>query len=152
VPIQVRFAEPEAADRYLAAADALPADSSLARDVGGGELLPRDALTRGAADQLVEVPLAVEAAGIPSSMGIGSRVDVWVAPSDGVRPAAGTEAVRVLTNVAVLADGSSAAAATGFAGELRPVVVGVSSAAQDDLSRVLTALGNGTVVLVRRQG
>ena len=152
VPVQVRFAEPEAADRYVPAADVLPDGSSLARDVGAGELLPREALTQDRAERLVEVPLSVEATGIPSSVRVGSHVDVWVAPADGGRPAAGTEAVRVLRDVAVLADGSSTAATTGFGGELRPVVVGVAPSDQGQLSRVLADLTNGTVVLVRRQG
>jgi hypothetical protein len=152
VPVRVRFAEPDAADRYVAAADVLPDGSSLARDVGAGELLPREALTQDRAEQLVEVPLSVEAAGIPSSVGIGSHVDVWVAPADGGRPAVGAKAARVLSDVPVLADGGSTSAATGFGGDLRPVVVGVPPSGQGDLARVLADLTNGTVVLVRRQG
>jgi hypothetical protein len=154
VPVQVRFAERESADRYVAAADPLPDGASLARDVGAGELLPRDAVTQDATDQLVEVPLSVEAAGLPSSVRVGSHVDVWVSPAAGGSPAVGrrAEAVRVLSDVAVVADGSPAASTAGLGGELRPVVVGVPSAAQDDLPRVLAELGSGTVVLVRREG
>lgn len=154
VPVRVRFADADAADRYVSAADSLPDGTSLSRDVGAGELLAREALTRDAAEQLVEVPLAVEATGIPASVGIGSRVDVWVTPADGARAAgaAGADAERVLRDVPVLADGGSAASTTGFGGELRPVVVGVAPAAQDDLPRVLARLTTGTVVLVRRQG
>ena len=152
VPVQVRFAEPEAADRYVAAADVVPDGSSLARDVGAGELLPREALTQDRAEQLVEVPLSVEATSIPSSVSVGSHVDVWVTPADGGRPAAGAEAVRVLRDVPVLADGSSTDATTGFGGEPRPVVIGVPPPDQGDLPRVLADLADGTVVLVRRQG
>jgi len=153
VPVQVRFADPEAADRYVAAADDVPEGASLSRDVGAGELLPRESLTQDADGALVEVPLSVEAARIPSSVGIGSHVDVWVAPTDGGGAADGgrPEAVRVLGDVPVLADGSAGASAT-FGAELRPVVVGVPPAAQDDLARVLARLATGTVVLVGRQG
>jgi hypothetical protein len=152
VPIQVRFADPDAADRYVGAADTLPDGASLSRDVGAGELLPREALVQTAEDELVEVPLSVEVAGIPSSVEIGSHVDVWVAPAGGVRAAGSAGAVQVLGDVPVLADGSAASSAAGFAGEQRPVVVGVPPDAQGDLSRVLARLSTGTVVLVRRQG
>src|SRR3712207_8429676 len=37
-----------------------------------------------AEDALVEVPLSVDAAGMPSSVTVGSRVDVWVAPDAGL--------------------------------------------------------------------
>lgn len=150
VPVQVRFSDPESADRYVAAVDDLPDGASLARDVGAGELLPREALTQEADDELVEVPLSVEVAGIPSSVGVGSRVDVWVAPAGGAGRGGGG-AVQVLGDVPVLADGSATSSA-GFADERRPVVVGVPPAAQDDLSRVLARLTTGTVILVRRQG
>lgn len=151
VPVQVRFADADAADRYVAAADSLPEGSSLTRDLGAGELLPRAALSRGSEAGLVEVPLSVEATGIPSSVQVGSRVDVWVAPDADARTVDGGGAVRVLTDVPVLADGG-AASTTGFGGELRPVVVGVAPDAQEDLSQVLARITTGAVVLVRRQG
>ena len=158
VPVRLRFAEEADADRYVAASDDLPDGLLLARDVGAGELLPRAALGGDATEALVEVPLSVGPAGIPSSVGVGSHVDVWVAPSAGGGTGGGTgggrtaDAVRVLTDVAVVDDGSTAAATTGFGGEARPVVVGVPPAAEGDLPSVLTRVTSGTVVLVRRQG
>ena len=153
VPVRVRFTEEADADRYVAAADDLSDGLLLIRDVGAGELLPRAALDGEADLALVEVPLSVEPAGIPSSVGVGSRVDVWVAPAAGGtagdRP---EDAVRVLTDVAVIADGSAAASSTGFGGETRPVVVGVPPSAQRDLPSVLARVTGGTIVLVRRQG
>jgi hypothetical protein len=153
VPVQVRFADSAAADRYVAAADTLPEGTSLTRDLGAGELLPRSALTQDSDEELVEVPLSVEAAGIPSSVEVGSHVDVWVAPNAEARAVEGQGggAVRVLADVPVLADGG-AGSTTGFGGELRPVVVGVLPDGQVDLSRVLARLATGAVVLVRRQG
>ncbi len=160
VPVRVRFAEAESADRYLAADD-LPDGVTLTRDLGAGELLPRAALDVAPDEALVEVPLSVDAAGIPSSVQVGSRVDVWVTPAPGASAggASGgtgaegrTRAVRVLADVAVIADGSSGTSATGFGGELLPVVVGVPPSAQDDLPEVLAQLSSGAVVLVRRQG
>lgn len=170
--VRVRFAVSTTADRYVAATDELPEGVTLTRDVAPGELVPRDALGEGADTALVEVPLAVEAAGMPSSVTVGSRVDVWVTPTDSGplagrssagSGAAGTsggrggdaepaEAVRVLSGVSVLADGSGGSSATGFGGDLLPVVVGVPPSAQDDLPRVLAQLTDGAVVLVRRQG
>ena len=154
VPVQVRFAEAEAVDRYVAAGDELPAGVVMAHDVGPGELLPRAALVPGSEEELVEVPLAVEAAGIPSSVQVGSRVDVWVTPATGRAEDAGApaEAVRVLADVAVVADGGLDATTGGFGGELQPVVVGVPRAVQGELPRVLARLADGEVVLVRRQG
>ncbi len=152
VPVQVRFTDPGSADRYVAAADSLPDGTTVSRDLGAGELLPREALTHEAEETLVEVPLSVEAAGIPSSVEVGSHVDVWVTRTADGGAGDGGGAVRVLADVAVLADGSAAASATGFGGELRPVVVGVPPTAQDELSEVLARLSRGTVVLVRRQG
>ena len=120
VPVRVRFAEAESADRYVAAADALPDGASLTRGLGAGELLPRAALAVSSEGVLVEVPLSVEAAGIPSSVAVGSRVDVWVTPSpggsSGGSPGGGGRpvAVRVLTDVPVVADGSADASATGL--------------------------------------
>ena len=154
VPVQVRLPDDEVADRYVGAGDDLPDGSTLTRDLGAGELLPRAAFTQDSAEELVEVPLSVEAAGMPSSVQVGSRVDVWVTPAPGGRvgQAARPEAVRVLTDVAVVADSSAAGSASGFGGEVRPVVVGVPPDAQEELPRVLARLSDGTVVLVRRQG
>ena len=163
VPVRVRFADHASADRYVATADDLPAGTVLRRDVAAGELLPRAALSR-SEEALVEVPLSVDAAGMPSSVTVGSRVDVWVTPapgrvgstSDGSGGAEGSggraEAVRVLSGVPVVADGGGDASATGFGGESLPVVVGVPPSARSDLPEVLGRLGDGTVVLVRRPG
>ena len=158
VPVQVRFPEAGAADRYVAAGGDLPEGLLLTRDVGAGELLPRAATTQGPAEELVEVPVPVPAVGIPSSVEVGSRVDVWVTPLPGgpvadgrVEDGARTEAVLVLSDVPVLAHGGADAEA-GFGGELRPVVLGVPTSAHGDLPRVLARIGEGTAVLVRRQG
>ena len=161
VPVQVRFTDPASAARYVAASDDLPSGAVLSRDVAAGELLPRAALGDGPDEAFVELPLSVDAAGMPSSVTIGSRVDVWVTPTQGVASTSSggndvgnrpSEAVRVLTGVPVVADGDGTASAAGFGGGSLPVVVGVPPSAQDDLPQVLARLGDGTVVLVRRQG
>jgi hypothetical protein len=154
VPVQVRFAEDAPADRYVAAADELPDGVFLTRDVGAGELVARAALGTSTEEALVEVPLSVEAAAIPSSVSVGSRVDVWVAPASGSRSGGGrpAEAVRVLADVAVVADGSRGVP-EGLGGSAAlPVVVGVPPSLQDDLPDVLARVGDGAVVLVRRPG
>ena len=163
VPVHVRFADPASADLYVGASDGLPAGTVLSRDVSAGELLPRAALD-GSGEALVEVPLSVDASGMPSSVTVGSRVDVWVTPAPGRVASAGggaggggsssglADAVQVLSGVPVVADGNSGASATGFGGESLPVVVGVPPSAQGDLPEVLARLSDGTVVLVRRQG
>jgi hypothetical protein len=175
-PVRVRFTDRATADRYVAAGDALPDGATLAQDLEPGELLPRAALDDGPDTALVEVPLAVEATGVPSSVTIGSHVDVWVTPASssfgvgdttaaagsagagdgaggpGAAHAGGPRAVRVLTDVAVVADGAAGSSQAGFGGGLLPVVVGVPPSAQDDHPDVLARLADGAVVLVRRQG
>lgn len=150
---EVRFADQTDADRYVSASDALPAGTTLARDVGPGELLPRAALrTAGGAAAAVEVPLSVPTEVVPATLRPGSVVDVWVTPdpdlaADASR-AADADSVLVLGRVTVL----SVSRAGGSLGPsaVRQVIVGVEPGQEDLLPGALAQLARGSVVLVRR--
>lgn len=147
---QVRFPDAVAADRYLSAADPLPADATLARAVGAGELLPRAALGAAETARLVEVPVSAATDAVPGSVRAGSVVDVWVVAEAAVTSAAGEApagAERVLDDVVVLAaprpeDGL---APSGN----RQLVVGVPADQLDGLPVALAGTGRGTVVVTR---
>jgi hypothetical protein len=142
--VRMRFADPAQADRYVSAADQLPAGAVLTRGVGPGELLPRAALGDQQQAQLVQLPITVAAQAVPSTLVIGTAVDLWVTPRDSRR------AVRVLDDVPVLAlprDGSSLGTS-----EDRQVVVGLDARSQEALPEALALLADGTPVLTARVG
>jgi hypothetical protein len=150
--VRIRFATEADADLYLAADADLPDDAMLLRAVPAGELLPRSAVSGGGAAELVELPLAVDPARVPTGVRTGSVVDVWVAPlavtGDPDGPVR-VKAEKLLEEVPVLA--APGIASTG-AGGLRQVVVGVP-AGETDVASVVASLGDGTgVVLVRHPG
>jgi len=149
---QVRFEDQADADRYLSADADLPSGATLDRSVGAGELLPRDALRTAGAASLVEVPLSVAAESVPSSVRVGSTVDVWVTRRrDGAAAAAGRPArsTLVLDDVAVVAApdvGTSLGPAT-----TRSVVVGVPAAQARRLPASIAAVTGGDVLLTVRR-
>ena len=75
---RLRFTDAADLGRYFEVGAELPADLTLARPLGTGELLPRSAL--GAADDAdtVTISLAVSPLLVPSGVGPGSVVDVYV--------------------------------------------------------------------------
>ncbi|WP_051217831.1 hypothetical protein [Nocardioides insulae] len=76
---QVRFADPGQVDRYFSAQAPVPGDLRVRHSVSAGELLPRSAVTQSSDTGLVEVPVAAEPEQVPSSVGPGSVVDVYLA-------------------------------------------------------------------------
>ncbi|CUR56330.1 hypothetical protein NOCA2330045 [metagenome] len=82
---QVRFVDAADAERYLSGTEDLPADTTLNRDVGAGELLPRSAL--GAADAVALRTLTFRFAGpgVPDGLVRGDRVEVFVTSQDEAR-------------------------------------------------------------------
>lgn len=138
----VRFAEDEDAGRYLRVGEGLPDDATLARGVGDGELVPRAALgeqRRG----LLEVPIAVPAEEVASTVTVGSVVDLWV--TDPSAP----DAELVLDDVVVLAlpGGEESFGPTGN----RQVLIGVSDADDPGIGRAIAAAKDDRV-LISRQG
>jgi hypothetical protein len=144
---RVRFADEADAGRYLAVDEELPAELTLTRDLGAGELVPAAALGAGSGEATVSVSVSLPAEQVPTDITSGSRVDVWVLGEDrGGRR--GTAAEQVLDDVLVLEAPSAAesfAATTG-----RQVVLAVPEAEEEALARVLAASGDETVRIVGR--
>jgi hypothetical protein len=78
VAVRVRFADDAELSRYLPADDPLPDDIVLSRGVGGGELLPREAIDAERDAGTVRLPLDVEPDRVPGSVDAGSVIDVYV--------------------------------------------------------------------------
>ena len=147
---EVRFAEQADADRYVSADQPLPTGTTLARDVGEGELLPRGALVVGERPAVLEVPLTVPGESVPVTVRPGSLVDVWVAPGPegALDGEATTRAALVLEAVPVVSL-SRGGTALGPAAA-RQVIVGVEPSQEAGLPEALARLSSGDVVLVRR--
>lgn len=170
--VEVRFAAAGDADRYLPAGSggSLGGDGALGalegavvtRGVGTGELVPR-AATSATQDADVQVPLAVPLGRVPSTVQVGSSVDVWATPelsttsttqSEAVEPtdaevAAGDGGDRVLRGVPVLA--VSRGQGLGPDSEIR-VVVGVPDRGAEVAAVVRTLAGAGVLLVHRPEG
>ena len=142
---QVRFADAEAADRYLAATEQPPSGQVALRPVGAGELLPRAALGEQTKRDLVELPLSIQYDDLPATVRVGSVVDVWVVPPEGSQTEG--RATAVLREVSVLGLPRSADAFSGRG--TRQVIVGAPTG-DHALDRALGAIATGRVVLTRR--
>lgn len=143
----VRFADQSDADRYLSADRGLPRSSNVDRVVGAGELLPRAALDSARQGSRTEVPLSVSTEAVPSTVEVGSTVDVWVTPDQagGGSRAGGARSTLVFDDVPVV---SAPAASTSLGPTAtRQVIVGVDQSQQDRLPTSLAALSGGDVVL-----
>jgi hypothetical protein len=148
---QVRFADQAQADRYVSADSDLPAGATLHRDVGAGELLPRGALGSSGSVSRTEVPLSVDSEAVPSTVRVGSTVDVWVTPDDGSSDAkpGSARSTLVFDDVPVV---SVPASSTSLGpSSTRQVIVGVGEDQQGRLPRSIAALSSGTVVLTVRR-
>lgn len=144
----VRFPDDETADGYLAARDELPEGAALNRPVSGGELLPRSAFAEQAGPDLVEVPISVASDDLPATVRQGSVVDVWVTPKVSAVADVGVKAVRVLTDVVVVAVPRTS---DGLAPQsTRQVIVGVPESRTDDLGQALGGISDGRVVIARK--
>lgn len=102
---RVRFADDGQLDRYFAADESLPAGLELLRGVGEGELLPRAAVGSTEETDSLQVPISVAAERVPSSVGAGSVVDVFIVarPTDPRAPAPGGPGEPALQAVTVVA-------------------------------------------------
>ncbi len=151
VRTEVRFDNRADADRYLSAGAPITPGTLLARDVGAGELLPRAAVSGRRAGPLTEVPLAVPAESVPTTVRVGSVVDVWVTPdpgTDGSSARTTAKAMLVFDDVAVVATPRSGTALGPSAS--RQVIVGVDGAQQARLPEALARVAGGTVLLTRQ--
>jgi len=100
---RVRFADAGAQAAYLTGA--APGQVVLTHALAAGELVPRAALASGAGD-LARLPLALDPAALPSSVGPGSSVDVYATGQGASGPLlSGVGVVEVVTGGAL--DGST---------------------------------------------
>ncbi len=101
---RVRFADDDDLTRYFTVDDELPDDLTVLRGLGGGELLPRSAIGTTDDAGTVTVSLAVTPLLVPSGVGPGAVVDVYVtgdaALDARVRRDAGEPALEGVTVVA----------------------------------------------------
>ena len=140
----VRFADVDDLSRYLPADQPLPPDRSLVRGIGAGELLPAGALGTPGHSGVLQVPIRVPVDGVPASVEVGSRVDVYV--SDDTEAA--RAAVLLLGDVAVTAAPSSADSLG--AGGHRQLVLGVPEGDDQALARLVAASAVGTLTVIGR--
>lgn len=75
---RVRFADGEDLDRYVEVGAELPAELALSRALGAGELLPRSAIGAPDDGDTVTLSIAVPPLLVPTAIGPGSVVDVYV--------------------------------------------------------------------------
>lgn len=135
VPVRVRFTDEADLSAYLPADEALPADATLTRGVGAGELVPAGALGAAEDTGLLQVPIAVEPEQL-AGVGVGSRVNVYLV-SRGGADRGHDSGDPVLEDVAVL---DATAPDDGFSTSgLRRLVLGVPEA---DAARFYGLLGS----------
>lgn len=77
-PARVRFADEEDLARYVRTGETLPADATATRGLGRGELLPRASLGSAGDAGTVQVAVAVDDVRVPSAVGPGTLVDVYL--------------------------------------------------------------------------
>lgn len=145
--VELRFATPTLAERYISADDQPPANVVLTREVRAGELLPRTALRIGEPEYLAEVPVSLPSDAVPATLRAGEVVDVWVTPEED-SGGAPLRAICILRQVRVVT-----APRTGSAfgpAATRQVVVGVPEEDEGQLGSAIAQLARGTAVLVRR--
>lgn len=139
VATSVRFDDASDLARYLRAGAALPQERHLLRGLGEGELVPAAALGSAADTGTVSISLAFAAELVPSGIGTGSVVDLWVVPADSaggrrVEPEPGP----VLTDVVVI-DAPQAADGLGGVGGGRQLVLAIPESEAAALAQVLAA-------------
>lgn len=141
---RVRFAEGTDVDHYLRTEETLPAALHLTRGVGAGELLPVGALGSAGGTGVVQAPIRVATEGVPPSITVGSRVDIYVSDdSEASRPA-----VLLLADV-VVTSATGTADTLGASGD-RQLVLGVPDGEAAGLARLIAASAAGTLTVVGR--
>ena len=101
---RVRFDGTDAMSLYFRADRQLPADLLLRREVAEGELLPRAAVTSTEKRELRQVPVSVAPDQVPTAVGVGDVVDVYLRPAThiGCQEASVCDGLPVLNGVTVV--------------------------------------------------
>lgn len=145
VAVRVRFADDDELARYLPADDTLPEDIVLSREIGSGELLPRDAIATARDAGTVRLPLDLEPTRVPGSVDAGSVVDVYVGGVRGREDVADGPALSAVTVVAAPSVEESFAV-TGT----RQLVLAVDDAAVAPFLALLDGQDDPVVRIVQR--
>lgn len=148
---RVRFADDADLDRYFSADDTLPADLQLSRGVGAGELLPRAAVGSIAAGDLLQMSIEVAPGRVPTSVGSGAVVDVFVLDNDGERRRGTADDGPALRGVTVV-DAPQVDAGFGSSAGLRQLVLAVPEHAVSGFYALLDGLQDPAISVVRRPG
>jgi len=149
---RVELTDSRSSARYFLDGVGLTAGASAARELAAGELLPRSAVTTGTDTSLAELPLSVAVDDLPTTVDVGSTVDVWVLPQ-AARSEADPRAELVLEDVRVLHLGGGGGALAPAS--TRQVIVGVAGDEHGDeqdetLGKVLGRAASGRVLITRR--
>jgi hypothetical protein len=152
VATRVRFADAGDLDGYFTVDDELPADLALTRGVGTGELLPRAAVGSADGGDLLQVPIAVDAELVPSSVESGSVVDIYLVAASASRSPgraqAGDDSAPALAGVTVV---DAPPLDEGFAATgKRQLVLAVDEQATSRFFRLLGAYDSPVLTVVRR--
>lgn len=144
VAAKVHFSDVEESDRYLLVDEALPAEATLGRAVGEGELVPRTALDQAGSSGVSTLPLVLPSLAIPPGLTPGTRVNVW-----SVNEAKnGYASSIILADVEVVA---VPAGADGFgAGVERQLLLGIEADQQKTVAAALEAAADGTLTVQKR--
>ena len=136
VAVRVRFAEDTDLAAYLPTSAELPADATLTRGVGAGELVPTAALGDAEGTGLLQLPIAVEPEQLAGAVSSGTRVNVYLVARGG-SDRGYDSGEPVLEDVAVL---DATLADEGYAASgLRRLVLAVP---EEDAGRFYGLLGS----------
>lgn len=135
VPSRVHFDDPADLARYLPTDAELPPGPVLVHAVGNGELVPRSALGAAGESGTVTVSVVVPGEVVPTGVGPGSLVDVYVV---GETARARPEGSPVLEDVVVV-DAPAPAQQLGAVGSGRQIVLSVPVEQEGTVGQVLSA-------------
>lgn len=148
---RVRFGDADMLARYFPADQDVPDGLVLTRAVGAGELLARSAVADAGADEVLQVPLAVDPQQVSPDVTTGSVVDVWVrdgisegAPGDAVTPARAPALSGVTVLAAPAYDDTFAVSGT------RQLVVAVEDEQAAEFEQLLAGLQDPDIRILQR--
>lgn len=136
---------------YFPADRPVPSGLAAVREVGAGELLPRAALGPASRSDTVQVPIAVDPAQVPRSVGKGSVVDVYVvagAATGGAGDSSQAAAKPALSGVSVVA-APPLADSFGASGK-RQLDLAVPKDQVTAFFALVQSTPSGTITVVRR--
>lgn len=144
VAAKVHFSDEEEIGRYLLVEESLPAEATLGRAVGEGELVPRTALGQAGSSGVSTLPLVLPSLAIPPGLTPGTRVNVWSVNE--VKN--GYASSIILADVEVVA---VPAGADGFgAGVERQLLLGIDADQQKTVAAALEAAADGSLTVQKR--